>query len=257
MKQQKQSARKRPWLLMAAGLLLVGCMLFFGSRIFRSIAVVCFGAAGVICAERFLLRLTARRNTIGRSLSMLFNLCLCVGLTVLVLTECAITTAGRGAPQADCPYVVVLGAGVNGQQPSLSLLERLKAAKTYLQEHPDAQCIVSGGQGRGEEISEAQCMYHWLTTNGIDPNRVWMEDQATNTQENLDFSLALIQEKTGQRPDALAIVSSDYHLYRAGLMAKRLGVEPLGVPAPTGRMDLRINYYLREIGGVWYFLLFG
>lgn len=152
---------------------------------------------------------------------------------------------------------MVLGAGVNGTQPSPSLEERLEAALAYLQTYPEAQCVVSGGQGGGENITEALCMYTWLTDRGIPPERIWQEERASSTQENLRFSLELIQEKTGSRPQELAVVSSEYHLYRASCMAQEEGVECLGVPAATYPLVLRLHYGFREIFGVWYFLLFG
>ena len=74
--------------------------------------------------------------------------------------------------------------------------------------------------------------------------------------ENLDFSLALIQEKTGVRPDTLAITSSEYHLFRAGMMAKSMGVTSQPVPSKTQWFALRLNYTLREIVAIWYYGIF-
>ena len=64
--------------------------------------------------------------------------------------------------------VVVLGCQVKGEAPSLTLTERLDAAYDYLCSHPDAACILSGGQGDDEKISEAECMYRYLTKKGFD-----------------------------------------------------------------------------------------
>lgn len=139
----------------------------------------------------------------------------------------------------------------------MSLQERIDAAYCYLLDHPDAVCVVSGGQGRWEEISEAKCMYNELTAMGIDPQRIWMEDQATNTQENLRFSLDLIESRTGIRPEEIGLVSSEYHLYRAGLFAQEEQVTAIGIPARTAWISLRINYFLREIVAVWYYTLLG
>ena len=152
---------------------------------------------------------------------------------------------------------MVLGAGVNGTVPSLSLKERLNAAYDYLIAHPDAVCVVSGGQGRGEDITEALCMFTDLTDRGIAPERVWMEDRATSTRENIRFSLDLIEEKTGTRPAEIGLVSSEYHLYRAGLLARAEQVMSFGIPAKTSWVTLRVNYFLREIAAVWYYTIFG
>ena len=84
-----------------------------------------------------------------------------------------------------------------------------------------------------------------------------MEDKATSTWENLNFSLDLIEEKTGQRPTKLAILSSEYHLFRASLFAKECGVVFVGIPAKTSKMGQTINHFMREVAGVWHFWLLG
>ena len=188
---------------------------------------------------------------------MLLSASFIVLLIAMSLTWGIIFTSSRGTAAPESEYLVVLGAKVNGTIPSLSLKERLDAAQHYLLEHPDAIAVVSGGQGNGEDISEAQCMYDYLTSTGIDPGRVWMEPQATNTLENLQFSLDLIHAKTNSRPDKIAIVSSEYHLHRAGMFARWLQIEPELVPAETGILPLRWNYYLREIFAVWYYAFVG
>ena len=167
-----------------------------------------------------------------------------------------VVRAGCGQ-EVSCDYIVVLGAGVNGTVPSLSLRERLDAAYRYLLAHPDAVCVVSGGQGNGEDITETQCMFNDLTARGIEESRIWMEDKATNTRENIRFSLDLIEEKTGRRPEQIGLVSSEYHLYRAGLLARAENITSYGIPARTSWVTLRINYFLREIVAVWYYTLLG
>ena len=118
-------------------------------------------------------------------------------------------------------------------------------------------CIASGGQGTDEDISEAQCIFDHLTAMGIDKSRIWLEDKSTSTWENLHFSLNLIEENTGTRPEKIGILSSEYHLFRASLFADACGVESVGIPAPTSRFSLRVNYYLREVAGVWHYLILG
>ena len=120
-----------------------------------------------------------------------------------------------------------------------------------------ATAILSGGKGDDEHISEALCMFQALTAMGIDKSRLWMEDQSTSTWENLKFTLALIQEKTGNTPDTMALVTSEYHLFRAGLFADRLGLNILGVPAATTLLPLKINYFIREAVAVWHFIFIG
>ena len=188
---------------------------------------------------------------------MIFTLLLCMGLLLAAFTGIYIGKASLGTKEYDCEYLIVLGAGVNGTVPSLSLRERLDAAAYYMLLNPDTVCVVSGGQGPGEEITEAACMYDELLERGIPAERIWQEDKATSTQENIRFSLDLIEEMTGVRPERAGILSSEYHLYRAGQMAQDQGLEAVGIPARTSWKSLRINYFLREIAAVWYYTVFG
>ena len=92
-----------------------------------------------------------------------------------------------------------------------------------------------------------------LTEMGIDPERIWMEDRATSTVENFQFSLALIEEKTGSRPDTLGVLSSEFHLLRARMFARQEGVTPVAIPARTTDLPTFLRYFLREIVMVWYY----
>lgn len=192
-----------------------------------------------------------------RILRRIFTSVLAAGILAASITGGFIISDAFGDAGEDLDYIVVLGAGVNGTEPSLSLRDRLTAALSYLETHPDTICIVSGCRGYNEEISEAECMYTYLTKHGIDPNRVWMEDQAENTRENIQYTLDLIEEKTGMRPTQLGIVSSEYHIFRAKQFAKEFNVIPYGIPGKTSWITLKINYFLREIAAVWYYSIFG
>lgn len=198
-----------------------------------------------------------RLTSLKKGLSMALTAFLALFFTAMAITGGIIVASSRGTGETESEYLVVLGAGVNGTVPSRSLRERLDAAYEYLVNHPENIAIVSGGQGSGEDISEAQCMYNYLTAKGISPDRVWMEDQATNTIENLRFSLDVIEGRTGVRPGKVAILSSEYHLHRARMFAGWLDLEAELVPAKTVVPPLRWNYYLREIFAVWYYAVFG
>ena len=220
-------------------------------------ALVCLSIVGIIFVYKALRLLGSKYPQDARTLKRIFTILLSIGLLVVGITEAIIIKASFGDPRQHCDYMVVLGAGVRGDVPSLSLRNRIDAAYDYLTEHPDVTAILSGGQGEGENITEAQCMFDHLTAMGIDESRLWMEDQATSTWENLNFSLDMIEERTGQRPEKLGVLSSEYHLFRASLFADACGVEFLGVPAKTTKLSLRVNYFMREVAGVWHYLLLG
>lgn len=192
-----------------------------------------------------------------KGLLMLETIFLSILAVAMAVTCCFIIRSSYGTDAPDSKYLIVLGAGVNGDVPSRSLQDRIDAAVQYMNTHPDAVAIVSGGQGDGENITEAQCMYQEMVSAGIAPERIWMEPKATSTLENLRYSLDVIKENTGSLPQKVAVVSSEYHLHRAAIFARRLGVEPELVPAITPNIALRSNYYLREIFAVWYYSILG
>ena len=181
----------------------------------------------------------------------------CMTVILVTLGKMASAALHRPADGQDCT-VVVLGCQVFPDgHPSLMLRGRINAAYDYLSAHPDVIAVVSGGQGMDEHMTEAECMYAELMSMGIAPNRVWREDQASSTWENIQFSLNLIEEKTGRRPQKLGVLSSEYHLFRASLFAKACDVEFVGIPAKTSVWSQKLNHYMREVAGVWHYLILG
>lgn len=182
---------------------------------------------------------------------------LVLGAAVFAVFEAPVISNAKtdAAPQSD--YLIVLGAGVNGSAPSLSMVNRLEAALDYLEAYPDAVAIVSGGQGTGEDVTEASAMHDWLVAHGMPESRIVQEDQSTSTRENLENSFAIIRSRGGDPADGVAVVSSEYHLYRAKQMARALGAKPLGVAAETTLPTMRANYFIREAFAAAYMQVFG
>lgn len=251
---KKPLAGKWKWFL---GLCLGGVIILLFCPGYDFTGLAFLGLAALIPLYHGIRLLTVHHRSLGKGLHMMLTLFLAFFFLAASVTAGIIVRSARGTDEPESAYLVVLGAGVNGTTPSRSLRERLDAAYGYLTAHPEAVAIVSGGQGSGEDITESQCMYDYLTGKGVDPARIWMEPEATNTIENLRFSLDIIAERTGSAPEKIAIVSSEYHLYRAGIFAGWLEVEAELVPAKTEVFLLRWNYYLREIFAVWYYSLFG
>ena len=220
-------------------------------------ALVCVSLAGVIVFYTYFPKAFRKLPGFARTVTRVFTVILCIGLLIFALTEAVIIQASFGSPDTDFDYLLVLGAKVRADGPSLSLTNRIDAAYEYLKDHPNTIAILSGGKGTDEPITEAACMYDRLVTKGINPARLWKEDRATSTWENLKFTLDLIEQKTGTRPTKLGVVSSEYHLFRASLFAKEHGVEFAGIPAETTKISLKINYFLREVAGVWHYIILG
>ena len=244
------------WTL-AAVLLLLGAAVYFliPSYSFSGLVLAGFGILTV--CYRLIHLLSAHMLTTAKFLHLVLTAGVCLGLLAALVTGTVIYHASLGSTGTACDYIVVLGCGVNGTEPSLSLQNRIDAAYDYLSAHPESICVVSGGQGPGEDITEASCMKRELTEMGISPDRIWEEDKSTSTMENLEFSLAVIEANAGFRPDTIGIVSSEYHLCRAGLMAGSFGVSSVGIPGKTTWFTLWANYHMREIIAVWAYLIFG
>ncbi|MCM3736649.1 YdcF family protein [Bacillus cytotoxicus] len=141
------------------------------------------------------------------------------------------------------PYVLVLGAKLFGDKPSLSLQNRLDVAVSYLRSHPEAKVVVSGGQGDDEDISEALSMSRYLMGNGIEKERICLEDRSTSTYENIKFSKDLYEIKHA------VVVSNTYHLYRTKIIADRLGMKMEALAAPTPKRS-RKKAYIREYAAI-------
>lgn len=182
---------------------------------------------------------------------------LVLGVAAFCVIEAPIVSDARTDAPDDVDYIVVLGAGLHGDVPSLSLTDRLNAAYDWLAEHPDCVAVVSGGQGPGETMTEGEAMQIWLEAKGIEPERIIVEDKATSTQENLANSFALIRDNGGDPDGNCAVVTSEYHLYRAKALAAKQGVECYGVAARTSWPTLMLNYFIREGFAVTYYRLTG
>ena len=142
------------------------------------------------------------------------------------------------APQ-DIPCAIVLGAQVRGTVPSRALTRRLEAALA-LPGQP--KLILSGGQGDGEQIPEAQCMKDYLTEHGVDEDRLLLEDKSANTRENLLFSDRLY----GCAEKPCAIVTNDFHIYRALQIARKAGYQEVYGVAAEGDPLMEVHYVVRE-----------
>ena len=143
-------------------------------------------------------------------------------------------------------YVVVLGAHVKGDVPSKALELRLKAALKYARENEDTILILSGGQGFGEDITEAKCMENYLTAHGISLERLVLEEKSTSTKENLKFS----DELTGCSKKNTGILSNNFHVYRAVKIAEKAGYEHAYGIAASSDPIMQVHYVVREVAAL-------
>ena len=115
--------------------------------------------------------------------------------------------------------------------------------------------MVSGGQGAGESVTEASAMKKYMVERGMDESRIYAEEQAKNTMENFEFSKAIIDEVAGANAK-IAFVTTNFHVYRAGQVAREQGVSAVGIPADDV-WYLRLNNFMRECVGICVYALRG
>lgn len=152
--------------------------------------------------------------------------------------------------------VIILGCKVQKSgNPSLMLSKRIDAAYEYLKDNPDVVCVVSGGQGSDEPLSEAEVMKSRLVEKGIAEDRIIEENKSESTRQNIEFSLELLKEKDIDVNEA-AIVTDGFHQYRAGLIAKEYDITPTAVSAKTPPW-LVAAYWVREWFALSHRFVFG
>ena len=189
-----------------------------------------------------------RRKKASRIWSRILIALTALGMAAVFGSMGLIIAQGRDdeMPQKAPEFVVVLGAQINGDQPSLTLKKRLDRAYEYMTEHPQATVFVSGGQGPDETQTEASIMAAYLKRRGIAPERIVREEQASDTRENLIFSAELAQAR-GVDTGSVLIITSDFHMARAKYIARTLGMTPYGLTSDTWPWILKVNYELREV----------
>lgn len=212
----------------------------------------CLFTAFVILLYFLLERMASKRPAVAKVLRTVLTVLLLCGCALFTVAETAVVRAMHTDKDSGAQYCVVLGAAVNGETPTLSLTERMTAAREYLEAQPGAKAILSGGKGPGEHISEAECMRRWLVEKGIFKDRLILEDQSHTTEQNIRNSLQKIRTDGGDPAGKVAIITSEYHLCRAKFIAERAGAEPVGVAARTSWPVLRLNYFIREAFGMAY-----
>lgn len=171
-----------------------------------------------------------------------------LGIGILVfcfgILECRIVSSMHDSTNGSVDYLIVLGAQIRGTKVTKSLKFRLDASIEYLSTHANTDVIVSGGQGAGEDTSEAAAMKDYLISHGISPHRIYLEDASFNTSQNLKYSKEIIEKHSTNY--TVSIVSNDFHLCRAKAIARKEGFSNIQSIAAPSDTFLRPNYMARE-----------
>ena len=236
------------WLLIIVGAIGVANTLTLSFYTNSNIGTLFPGAVGSFLILYAVVRYVFRKgcpiisNLVLRRLIVLIVIIFIVSFVVI---EVMIIANGNSDEMTQTDYLIILGAGLRGDRVSLTLMERLEKGIEFLTQHPDTKVIVSGGQGRGETITEAEAMRRYLVGKGIDEERIIKEDRATSTMENMKFSKEILDGQGNEGIGDITIITSDFHMLRAKMLARRNGLNPRGITCNTP-IQVRINCYIRE-----------
>ena len=261
---------------MIIGLLLLGAFLCFGYYLL----IVLYSGFGTSAALVWLL---AALGFVGLSVGIRFYerhperlpLWLPVSVITLLVSSLAVLITVTGLIFTNVPglavpgldYVIVLGAKVETDGLSGSLQRRLDKAAEYMAENPDTFLVLSGGQGDDEPVSEAAAMYQYLKEKGVPDKQMLLEDASRNTAENIAYSQILIEQHRGEqkkltgvpvlseeqmvllapdKPLQVGIITNNFHLYRAGLIARKRGFDDISGIAAGADPVLMVHMSVRE-----------
>lgn len=205
-------------------------------------------AGGVFLSMLGVIKLYLLRHIEGKTIKAInkvLNLVIIIPLIIFVIAEAVIIPYSFKSDRSPSPYVLVLGAGLRGETPSLTLVQRLEAAEKLAKENTNCILILSGGQGPGESVTEAYAMKKFLMSRGVSEDRLLIEDKSTNTKENVNNSAALIASKDGNKSAKVTIITNGFHIYRSMLLGKRAGLNCTAYSAET-LVYLIPAYYMRE-----------
>ena len=145
----------------------------------------------------------------------------------------------------DEDVVFVLGAGLRDDEIMSSLEARLNQTLRYYENNPGALFIVCGGYGVDQTISEARAIADFLIAGGIPSEQILLEDASTSTYENFRFALEILDEHFEDGFSSV-VVTNVFHQYRAGYLARHLGINPTRFGAATPFLNWH-GSYMREI----------
>ena len=199
-------------------------------------------AIGLTSASFLLPYLMNHPSTLNNVFRMVIQYGAWICLSIFLLAEGFLIAKSLQTPAPNSDYVIILGAQVRGKTPSLTLNARINTAAKYLNENPNSKAICSGGQGEGEDITEASAIKQGLLARGIKEDRILLEEKSTNTVENLTFSKAFIDDPKS----SVVVITSNFHTYRASRIALKLGYENLSLSSAQEFLLTTPQYYVRE-----------
>ena len=246
----KKSSLKVVIYLSIAFILLICAQFTVGAKfLFRLIAFIMsclafLGLMDIYSEDNDFLKKTMKVIKIVIGIGVTVLLILFINIQYLIISN---EDGDEYIPQIE--YVLVLGGGVQGEEPTLMLEKRLHTALEFLEENPGSKAILCGGREKGKNLSEAESMHRWLERMGADTAQLIKEDESVNTIQNFANAKKIIDENNGG--NEVAIITSGFHLYRSKLLAEKNGLTAYGIASDLPDKPLYwLNYHLREFASV-------
>lgn len=160
-------------------------------------------------------------------------------------------------PRYNKDYIIVLGAGlINGEKVSKLLGNRIDAAIRFYNKQKKKKkrapkLVFSGGQGADEKLSEALAMQVYALSKGIPPEDTLLEEESTDTRENMKFSKEVIEKDTKKEKYKALYSTNNFHVLRAGIYARKQDFAAYGISAKTA-FYYWPNATIREFVGTFF-----
>ena len=156
---------------------------------------------------------------------------------MLIGTFIANAIAARAQPALDRDYLIILGCAIQKDgTPTPLLAKRIDRAIDFYKKQKsetgkELLFITSGGKGDDETLSESASMKHYLIEHGIPEERIIEENKSVDTYQNMQFSKEKIDaiDPNGK----IAFSTSDFHVFRSGIFARRFKMRAIGIGAKT------------------------
>ncbi len=230
-----------------------GSIAFLGLLLMLFIYGFTFGTAGIVTVGltlsfygiTFVTTANKKMELLCGLIRVLCSAILILGVVSFIYIEALIVQSLKSNDNVNIKYVVVLGAGIQGEQPSLTLGRRLDKSIEYLNANPDAQIVASGGFGPEATISEAEVMKRYFVAHGINEARILKEERSATSDENLRYTKELLSGINGDKPQDILVITSDYHMFRAKHIAGKYFSKVYGIASETPTA-IMVNYAVRE-----------
>ena len=165
------------------------------------------------------------------------NSILCYFYCLTLATLYCNIMAARHKPNFDKDFVIILGARIKNDGTLTPILKaRADKALEFAKEQKekngkDLVFIPSGGKGTNEVMPEAEAIKKYLIEKGVKEENIIIENQSTNTLQNMQFSKKKIDEYNAD--GKIAFSTTNYHVFRSGVIANNQGIDCEGMGSTT------------------------